>query len=206
MNQTLLKTLTILTFLNLGGAVMAAPIIYQNGNLNGTTDANTINQGFSVSDSFVVSSPDVATAVTFGSWTSIGQTIATVNWSISDMVQGGGTVYGSGVSVVSSTFNNQAFGFYDVSFATFSLPGVALAAGNYFLTLNNAVATDFSAAYWDINNGPSTADQNGVSVNSHFFLIAGATDAPELDAGRATIPVLFVGMLLLTLSGRRAKT
>src|SRR5271169_4602086 len=66
---------------------------YDNGPINGTTDAWTINFGYVVSDSYK-SDGSYITGLLFGVWEFPGDTMTSVDWSITSG-ENSGTVYGS---------------------------------------------------------------------------------------------------------------
>src|SRR5271165_3883570 len=69
---------------------------YDNGPINGTTDAWTINFGFLVSDSFVAQGSNVA-GFSFSVWEFSGDVMNSVDWSINSE-ENSGTLYGSGTA------------------------------------------------------------------------------------------------------------
>ena len=68
---------------------------YSNGPINGTTDAWTINFGYVVSDSYV--SDGNVTGFMFGVWEFPGDTLSSVDWSITSG-ENSGTIFGSGTA------------------------------------------------------------------------------------------------------------
>ena len=124
----------------------SAGILYDNGPVNGTIDAYTINFGFQVADSFTLSSGSTVTGANLYVWLgTAGDNFTEVDWSILD---GTGNVLGatlaSGTAAVISTKDlarsPNPYG-YDIDSSTFSiLPNQSLGAGTYFLMLQNAVA------------------------------------------------------------------
>ena len=71
-------------------------------------------------------------------------------------------------------FTNQ-FG-YNVcdETATFNGGGVSLSAGTYWMTLSNARVPSGDPAYWDMNSGPSQAQENTLgTIPSESFTIWG---------------------------------
>ncbi len=69
---------------------------YDNGPINGTNDAWTINFGYVVSDTFI-SGGSSAIGFAFGVWEFSGDTMTSVEWSITSG-ENSGTVYGSGTA------------------------------------------------------------------------------------------------------------
>jgi hypothetical protein len=139
----------------------SAGVIYDNGPFNGGINAFAIdiNDSQAVSNSFTLSGAADITAVDFGVWVLPGDTPASVEGLITS-TDFGGTIYGDySVSLSESLdpLSPNSFGFdlYDVSF---SVPDLGLAAGTYYLTLQNADTTNpGDVVLWDENDGPSTA-------------------------------------------------
>jgi hypothetical protein len=155
---------------------------YCNGPLDGNTDAWGYNFGFAVADSFNISTATTVSSVQIMSWLFPGDVLSNVDWSIgtnpftSDMGAGAG----QDVSLVSDLGNNR-YG-YDLQIESFNLgSGVALAAGTYYLTLQNGVIPSGNPVYWDQNDGPSMAFNNGIgNIPSESFAIYGrSASIPE---------------------------
>src|SRR5271165_5698757 len=85
-----------LTILCLALAAVPAFASYDNGPINGTTDAWTINFGYIVSDSYL-SDGSTVTGFQFGVWEFPGDVMSSVDWSITSG-ENGGTVIGSGTA------------------------------------------------------------------------------------------------------------
>src|SRR5271167_5140793 len=68
---------------------------YDNGPINGTTDACTINFGFIVSDTFVLSDGYAVNGFVLYLWEISGDSVTSVSWSIT-AGENSGTVYGFG--------------------------------------------------------------------------------------------------------------
>src|SRR5271165_2512787 len=108
-------------FLVLAAIIPAWPqyLTYDNGPINGTTDAWTINFGYIVSDTFVA--PDyMVSSFSFGVWEFPGDNMSSVQWSItsgenSGMVFGSGTASGS--NLTDKFISNNQFG-YDIDTIT----------------------------------------------------------------------------------------
>ena len=131
----------------------AAPLLFDNYPINGTIAGWTINEGFEVSDSFTLLSNSTVNGVNFGVYLYPGDTVTEVDWWI------GTTEFdnslGSGTATVTAGSPIPGLGGgYDVDSATFSIPDLNLAAGTYYLTLQNAVSSEGMAVGWDINNAP----------------------------------------------------
>src|SRR5271166_154543 len=104
-----------LTILCLALAAIPAWADWENGPINGTTDSWTINFGYIVSDTYVSNGNNV-TGFMFGTWEFPGDTLSSVQWSITSG-ENSGTVYGSGIAsgknVADSFISTNQFG-YDV--------------------------------------------------------------------------------------------
>ena len=140
----------------------AATTLYDNGPIDGTIDAFKITDSFAIADSFTLSQSSVVTGVNFGVWAFPGDTISTVDWGItsaSNTFPINGTA-----SVTNGAPTLNGYG-YDVMTDGFSTGSVFLAAGTYWLVLQNAVTSHGDPVFWDQNNGPSclTSAPNGQS-------------------------------------------
>ena len=125
--------------------------IYDNGPVNGTVDAWTINFGYVVSDSF---RGGTVSGFDFYVWAYPGDNALTVDWSITSQPLGGGTVYGSGTAQVTGTFiSSNQYG-YDIDKLSVTGLNVSLASGGtYFLNLQNATTSFGDPVFWDENSG-----------------------------------------------------
>jgi hypothetical protein len=91
-------SLSLLTLcLTLSAVPTAAQVLYENGPINGNTDAWTINFGFVVSDTFTISTgSSTITGLSFGAWLTPGDTLESVEVSLTSS-EFGGTVYFDGI-------------------------------------------------------------------------------------------------------------
>src|ERR1017187_5193181 len=93
----------------------SAQVLYDDGPINGTTDAWTINFGFIVSDTFILSNNSTVTGFNFGAWEYPGDVLTSVQWSITSESINGGISYGSGTASganLTDTFiSSNQFGF-----------------------------------------------------------------------------------------------
>ena len=130
-----------------GRALPQDDVIYENGPVNGTTDAWTINFGYVVSDSFT---GGPVTGFDIWVWELPGDTMTSVDWSITSGPNGG-TVYGSGTASVTDTFisTNQ----YGYNIDKISASGLNSSSGGTWLNLFNAVVPSGDPVYWDENSG-----------------------------------------------------
>ncbi|HTS78313.1 MAG TPA: hypothetical protein VMG40_19045 [Bryobacteraceae bacterium] len=140
-------------------------VLYSDGAINATYGLNYIDEGYVVSDSFTISAGSIVTGVSnIGLWVDNGTTPEELDWVISTLPEGGGTLEGSasGVTLSSSFFANSPDDDYTVDSASFSVDSLALSPGTYWLELGNAIVvgggTSGPPVFWDvIPSGPSTA-------------------------------------------------
>ena len=161
-------------------------LLYENGPINGTTDAWTINSGFVVSDTITVpSGGGSATGLFFGAWVLPGDVLQNVQVIITSSEFGGTTYYNAVVNFTQSGCSTNQYGFNvctEISDSSFA--PVNLASGTYWVNLTNAVGNDGDPIYWDENSGigcgsqgcPSEASENGVgTIPSEAFTVLGGT-------------------------------
>ena len=176
--------------------------IYDNGPINGTTDAWTINFGYVVSDTFTLASAQTVTGVSFGVWEFPGDTMQTVDWTITSTENGIGV--GLTSNVTDKYLSTNQYG-YNIDLISFNA-GVPLSAGTYWLNLYNATVASGDPVYWDENSGagcrsngcPSSASESAVgTIPSEAFTVNGAsqTGFPEPNI------VLLLGSGALGLAG-----
>jgi len=133
--------------------------VYDNGPVNGTESAWTINYGYAVSDSFTLSNSTTLTGAQIGLWTYSGDNPTSVDWSIGSAP--GASNYGSGVgSLTNDSLFTNGWG-YNILESTFTLSD-SLSTGTYWFTLQDASNTTGYPIYWDINQGPSAAWENTI--------------------------------------------
>ena len=178
----------------------AADVLYENGPINGQTDAWTINFGFLVSDTFTLTSNSTVNGVSFGAWLSPGDTLESVEVSFTEFEVGGTTYFDQVVNVTQSNCFANTYGF-NVCTETGSFNGVDLAPGTYWMQLQDGVVDNGDPVYWDENSGigchsegcPSLASENSVgSIPQEAFSILGTN-------GNGTVPE--PGSLILLASG-----
>lgn len=148
--------LTVLLFsLMILTAPATAGVVFDNYPINGTIAGWTIDYGFQVSDSFTLNSGATVNGVNFGVWLFTGDSITAVDWSIG--AKAFGDSVGSGTANVSLAASpapySNGYG-YTIASETFSFSDLNLAAGTYYLTLQNAAVPSRNPAYWDISNAP----------------------------------------------------
>ena len=140
-----------------------------NGPINGTTDAWTINFGYVVSDTFT---PDYTSVTGFkiGVWEFPGDVMSTVDYTIS--VTENGTGVGGTRNVTDTFISSNQFG-YDIDkiSALISVNGLSTME-TYWLNLYNAVVPSGDPVYWDENSGPSSASESAVgTIPSEAFTV-----------------------------------
>jgi hypothetical protein len=156
--------------------------IYDNGPINGTADAWTINSGYVVSDTITVGAADTdVTGMAFGVWLNPGDTLTSAELSITSPPGGGTTYFDQTVSLSLSGCTINLDGF-NVCTASATFQGPALNAGVYWVNLQNASVPSGDPAYWDENSGvgctspgcPSEASDNNVgTIPSESFTMLG---------------------------------
>ena len=163
--------------------------IYDNGPINGNTDAWTINFGFIVGDTFYLANNGTeVTGMSFGAWLSPGDTLTSAELSITSSPFSGTSYFDQTVSFTQGSCTVNEYG-YNVCTETASFSGPTLNSGMYWVNLQNASIPSGDPAYWDENSGvgctgtgcPSQADENEVgTIPSESFTILGngTTQAP----------------------------
>lgn len=182
----------------LGSTFANAAVLYTNGDFpnNATVQGWNITHGFVVASTFDLASNSTLTGADIGLWAfPQGDALNTVDWSIASLPDGTGTTYASGTATINNSIdfglNNHDF---DLLLDTFALPNVDLAAGTYWLILQNGSVTGGDNIYWDQGGGLSSLWANGQFIgpdtNCGFsfntngscglsFDITGSTSVPE---------------------------
>jgi len=157
--------------LSLGLAAPAvAQTLYNNGPIDGNTDAWTVNFGFVVSDTFTISSNgSTVTGASFGMWEFPGDTLTSAELSITSEENGGTSYFDQTVNFTQGACTGNQFGF-NVCQESTSFSGPTLNGGTYWINLQNASVPSGDPIYWDENSGPSQASENSVgSIPSEAF-------------------------------------
>ena len=211
---TLKLRVASLTILCLILVATASAQLYDNGPINGSTDAWTINSGYIVSDSlrccksgtYSPSGGPTMTGFEFGAWEFPGDVMTSVDWSLTS-AENGGTLFGSGTTQVMDQFiSSNQFG-YNIDHITVSGLNVSLTGGqSYWLNLQNAVVPSGDPVYWDENSGtgcggtgngancPSSASESAVgTIPSEAFTIDGTNNGTTPEPGSV---LLFASGLL----------
>ncbi len=114
-----------------------AQTVYSNGPINGTLDAWTINFGFVVSDTFATNG-GLVNGLSFGVWADPGDVLLHVEVQITSAEDGGTLFSDQVVNITQSGCSGNQYAF-NVCTETGSLSPVNLAAGTYWINLDNAV-------------------------------------------------------------------
>jgi len=187
---------------------------YDNGPINGTTDAWTINFGYIVSDTFVAGGcyQGCVNGFQIGVWEFPGDTMSSVGWSITS-AENGGTTYGSGTVMGSNLtdkfISTNQFG-YDIDLISATISATGLSSGStYWLNLQNAAVPSGDPVFWDENSGkgcsgtgcPSSASESAVgTIPGEAFTVNGGSNFPE-----PSIILLFGSSALCLVGMRRRK-
>jgi hypothetical protein len=183
--------------------------IYDNGPINGNVDGWTINFGFAVSDSFQIANDNTTVSgLTFGGRLFPGDVLQSVEVLITSSEFGGATFFDQVENFTQSNCFSNAYG-YNVCEEHADFSGPALAAGTYWLTLQNATVSDGDPVYWDENSGvgcqspgcPSLASENEIgTIPSEAFTLFGSS-----SSGTGTTPepagIVLFGSGILGLAG-----
>jgi hypothetical protein len=185
--------------LALGSQAQADGVLYTNGPVNGTYGGDTINDGYAISDSFILTQTSTITGVNFGAWTYPGVSISTIQYGIAT-TPGVFPVAGTSAVTQGAIIPGTGYGGeFEVRIDSFSTPNITLGPGTYYLVLQGA-ETNGDLAYWDLNFGPSSAVWYSSPISqppipSESFDILGVAPVP-------LHPLPLLGqMLLLGLGG-----
>jgi PEP-CTERM motif len=125
---------------------------YDNGPINGTTDAWNITY-YVVSDTFVDTSAMIG--FSFGVWETPGDVLSSVTWSISATENGNAIASGvaSGKALTDKFLSVNQFA-YDIDLISVTATALNLTYGStYWLNLTSATVPSGDSVYWDENSG-----------------------------------------------------
>jgi hypothetical protein len=207
-----LASLSLLTLCLMLTAVPAvAQTVYNNGPIDGNTDAWTINFGFVQSDNFTVTGGNsTITGFSFGAWLFPGDILTSAELSITSGENGGTTYFDQILNFTQGTcsYPNQ-YG-YNICQENSSFRGPTLNSGTYWVNLQNAVVPSGDPVYWDQNEGPSLASNNSVgTMPSEAFTVLGTgsstTSSSTSTTSTGTVPepssIMLFGSGILGLAG-----
>jgi uncharacterized repeat protein (TIGR03803 family) len=166
-------------------------LLYDNGPINGNTDAWAFSGGAVVSDSYAVDIQDNpgAVGITFGAWLFPGDTLNSAEVSITSAPNGGTVYLDRTINITQSNCETNNIGF-NVCTETGFFYGPY--NGTFWVNLQNGSATNGDPVYWDQNNGPSQAIASGIGpIPSESFSILGScppADGPATQAKAVTVP------------------
>jgi PEP-CTERM motif-containing protein len=126
---------------------------YDNGPINGTTDAWNITS-YVASDTFVGNGGDLS-GFSFGVWETPGDVLSSVTWSISATENGNAIASGvaSGNSLTDKFLSENQY-LYDIHLISVTARGLNLTYGStYWLNLTSATVPSGDSVYWDENSG-----------------------------------------------------
>ena len=169
-------SLCLLTICIFALPAIAQTDLYDNGPINGTNNAWTINFGFAVSDTFTLASASTVTGLSFGAWVEPGDVLQSAEVTITSNEFGGTMYFDQQVNFTQSGCMVNQFGLDVCTETSSAFSGPSLNAGTYWLTPHNAISTLGEPVYWDENGGPSSASENtvgtpnfGIIHDSGFF-------------------------------------
>src|ERR1700684_2009673 len=125
-----IASLTLLALCLAVVPAVAQTDIYDNGPINGTTDAWTINSGFAVSDSFTLGAAANVTGLNFAGWVLPGDVLESTEVSITSNEFGGTPFFDGSVNLPASGCSANQFG-YNVCTESGTFAGPSLNAGTY---------------------------------------------------------------------------
>jgi hypothetical protein len=162
-----------------------ADTLYSNGPYNGTTDAWTINFGFSVSDSFTAPSGSQIQGLNIVYWdSSSSDVLTTVDMALGSTSFGGAPQTLTGVTNTFLGTNQYGYNLFE---ATYNFATIHWSGAGYMTLSNACTASGCSIStpiYWDENSGPSTAYENTLgSIPSESFTLTAICGGGGPDCG-----------------------
>ena len=143
-------------------ALPASANLWDNGPISGLNNAWSINNGYSVGDSFqLIAASNTITSFSFGAWVAMGDTVSSVDWSITEQ----GVLLASGTASGLQNLYQSTNGGYDILKVTASGFNIPLGPGVYDLNLENAMTPQGNPVYWDENDGVGCGGSDGSGLN-----------------------------------------
>ena len=171
-------------------------LLYENGPINGNTDAWAFSGGSSVRNSYTVTGQDhpPVLGMSFGAWLFPGDTLNSAEVSITSGESG--VYFDQTVNFTQSDCTINNFG-YNVCTVTAAFYG-PWQNGTFWVNLQNGSVTNGDPVYWDENSGvgchsqgcPSLAYENGIgTIPSESFSVLGScppASKPAIQAKAVT--------------------
>jgi len=156
----------VVAFLTLASGYLAAPhayasTLFDSGPYSGVINSWDISNTSSVpapadniANNFILSGPAIVSGGSFVVWTDPGDTMTSVEYSITSTPGGAALVTGT-VPVVQTFLTTDIYG-YAIDEETFSITPTTLSAGTYWLELENADDAGGNLYFWDENDNPNS--------------------------------------------------
>lgn len=176
--------------------------LYDNGPTSGTSDGWNIRYGFVVSNTFTIGGSGAQiSGLQLAVWDFGSEQLQSAEVSITSSEFGGTTYFDSMVNFTQSGCVENQYG-YNVCLETSDpFNGPNLAAGTYWLNLQNAEGTGDSGFYWDENSGPSQASENSVgTLPSESFTLLGTANTSTTGTTPEPASILLFGSAVLGMS------
>jgi hypothetical protein len=184
-----LASLSLLALcLTLAAVPAIAQIVYDNGPINGNTDAWVINFGFVVSDTFNVTNNNTTiTGASFGMWLLPYDTLTSAELSITSSENGGTSYFDQTLNFTTGPCTVNTYG-YHVCQEDTTFGGPTINIGTYWLNMQNATVPSGEPVYWDENSGPSSASTTEEigTIPSESFTVLGATSITTTSTSTST--------------------
>ena len=174
-------------------------VIYENGPINGNTDAWNINYGFATSDTFTTNGTQV-TGMTFGAWLFPNDTMYFAEVSITAEPNGGPTYFDQLVTFTQGPCTYNQFGYNVCTETSANFTSLELEPGTYWVNVQNASVTNDDPAFWDENSGvgcmssgcPSQADTTDVGTipSESFTLLGNGDPAPQCFKSQDNLQII----------------